>query len=162
MINKNGGMALLTVLIVLLLVSLSVTALLSSSLLSSKMAYYGQQQLEASQQVFALHQQNLAVWMLLPEPAESTFSSGSGSGFSLSVVSNISSVIDCPEQYGLIAQGISCALLLLSTSVRHTTELQPVRYHSLILLSYPAESADCTACTRAILLSTYADESGGF
>lgn len=160
MINKNGGMALLTVLIVLLLVSFSVTALLNSSLLSSKMAYYGQQQLVASQQVFVQHQQNLAHLMIQPGLAGSVVKSSSGGH--LSTVSELGAMSVCTEEFELMPQTASCTLLLLTTTGGLTTERQLVRYHSLILLRYPDESAQCTACARAILLATYADESGEF
>lgn len=158
MTKNNSGMALLTVLIVLLLVSFSVTALLNSSLLSNKLAYYGQQQLVVSQQVFVRHQQNLAAWMMQSELAESAVSFSTGSDFS--IVSELGAMPFCLEEFELIPQITSCALLLLTTS-GGATGLQQVRYHSLLLLGHPTESAQCTACTSAILLATYADEGGG-
>ncbi|MDX3774355.1 hypothetical protein QE250_09530 [Chromatiaceae bacterium AAb-1] len=51
------GMALLTVLMALLLISLVMTAMLQSSLLAAKVAYSGQQQLIVTQQVLLQHQQ---------------------------------------------------------------------------------------------------------
>jgi type II secretory pathway pseudopilin PulG len=109
------GMVLIITLVLLLIMTLMVSALLILSQLSHKSAYAGQQQLQLSQQAMRQHLEQVA-------------------GLQYGDVDNVRVIAECPAQYAAWSAGaLHCEMLQLETQSYSDNQQFYAGYSSLLL-----------------------------